>query len=133
MRDLLDRKDFDDTEVPRSQEIAPPQDPTVGLCLGPCGGPKGGGCSYERGTRVLISKVTFINVTTRGKTKNLYQFRDIAKTRQRENFIKTNTGGNRQKVTFIDTTMAVKYAPAILNWVPLMNTCKCTPACNTPL
>jgi hypothetical protein len=26
------------------------QDPTVGLCLGPYGGPSGGGVSYERGT-----------------------------------------------------------------------------------
>ena len=27
-----------------------PQDPTVGLCLGPCGGPKGVDVVYERGT-----------------------------------------------------------------------------------
>ena len=31
------------TGVPRSQETAPPQDPSVGLYLGPYGGPKGGG------------------------------------------------------------------------------------------
>ena len=28
------------------------QDPTVGLCVGPYGGPRGGGGSYERGTPV---------------------------------------------------------------------------------
>ena len=31
-----------DTGVPRSYEKAPPQDPTVGLHLDPCGDPKGG-------------------------------------------------------------------------------------------
>jgi len=31
------------TGVPRSKETAPPQDPTVGLCLGTYGGPRGGG------------------------------------------------------------------------------------------
>ena len=30
----------------------PPQDPTVGLCLGPCGGPREAGFSDERGTPV---------------------------------------------------------------------------------
>ena len=30
----------------------PPKDPTVGLCLGPCGGPRGWMFSYKRGTRV---------------------------------------------------------------------------------
>ena len=35
-----------------SYETALPQDPTVGLCLGPYGDPKGGGGSYERGTPV---------------------------------------------------------------------------------
>ena len=34
------------TGVPRSHETAPPQDPTVGLCLVPYGDPSGGG-SYE--------------------------------------------------------------------------------------
>ena len=29
------------TGAPRLKENAPPQDPTVGLCLGPCGGPRG--------------------------------------------------------------------------------------------
>ena len=29
--------------VPRSQETSPPQDLSVGICLGPCGGPGGGG------------------------------------------------------------------------------------------
>jgi len=32
------------TGVPRSYEIASPSDPAVGICLGPCGGPRGGGC-----------------------------------------------------------------------------------------
>ena len=40
------------TGVPRSQETAPPQDPRVGLCLGPYGGPKEVGVSYKRGTPV---------------------------------------------------------------------------------
>ena len=34
------------TGVPRSQENASPQDPTVGLCLGPYGGPRGGGVFF---------------------------------------------------------------------------------------
>ena len=32
------------TGVPRSEEAAPTQDPSVGLCLGPCGGPREVGC-----------------------------------------------------------------------------------------
>ena len=32
------------TGVPRSYETFPSQDPTVGVCPGPCGGPGGGGC-----------------------------------------------------------------------------------------
>ena len=39
--------------VPRSKETSPPLDPTVGLRLGPYGGPRGVGVSYERGTRVV--------------------------------------------------------------------------------
>ena len=31
------------TGVPRSEETAPHSDPTVGMCLGPYGGPRGGG------------------------------------------------------------------------------------------
>ena len=31
----------------------PPQDPTVALCLGTCGNPKGVGISFERGTLVV--------------------------------------------------------------------------------
>ena len=31
----------------------PPYDPTVALCLGPYGGPRGGTFSYERGTLLL--------------------------------------------------------------------------------
>ena len=36
------------TGVPRSQETASRWDPTVGLCLGPYGGPRGWAFSYER-------------------------------------------------------------------------------------
>ena len=32
------------TGVPRSYKNVPPQDPTVALCLGPYGGPRGVGC-----------------------------------------------------------------------------------------
>ena len=32
-----------DAGVPRSHKSAPPEDPTVGLCLGHYGGPRGGG------------------------------------------------------------------------------------------
>ena len=39
------------TGVPRSEDEPPPTDPTVGLCLGPYGGPQGGG-------GVLMSEVT---------------------------------------------------------------------------
>jgi hypothetical protein len=42
--------------LPRSKETAPPWDPTVGLCLGPYGGPRGA-VSYERG-----APVTQINI-----------------------------------------------------------------------
>ena len=35
----------------------PPQDPTAGLCLDPCGGPKGVSVSYERGTPVHGGRV----------------------------------------------------------------------------
>ena len=38
------------------KKLPPPYDPTVGLYLGPCGGPGGGGAvSHKRGTRVDIS------------------------------------------------------------------------------
>ena len=40
------------TGVPRSYKNALPWDPTVGLCLGPYGGPKDGDFSYERGSPV---------------------------------------------------------------------------------
>jgi len=36
--------------VPGSCNNAFPEDPTVGLCLGAYGGPRGGAFSYERGT-----------------------------------------------------------------------------------
>jgi len=42
------------TGVPRSYETAPPWDPTVAICQGPCGGPGGGAVSYERGTPVPV-------------------------------------------------------------------------------
>ena len=38
--------------VPRSRENDTPQDPTVGLCLWPCGGPRGWAFSSDRGTPV---------------------------------------------------------------------------------
>ena len=41
------------TGAPRSYETAPPYDPTIGLYLGPYGGPRGGALSYDRGTPVL--------------------------------------------------------------------------------
>jgi len=41
------------TGVPRSQQAATPEDPTVGLYLGSCGGPGLGAVSYKRGTPVL--------------------------------------------------------------------------------
>ena len=37
------RNPQDPIGVPRSKENAPPQNPTVGLCPGPYGGPRGGG------------------------------------------------------------------------------------------
>ena len=37
------------TGVPRSQENAPPQVPTAGLCVGPYGGPRGKAVPHERG------------------------------------------------------------------------------------
>jgi hypothetical protein len=33
---------------------APPEDPTVARCLEPCGGPRGGAVSHERGTPVSL-------------------------------------------------------------------------------
>ena len=42
-----------DTGVPLACENAPSYDPTVGLCIGPYGGHRGGGAfSYERGAPV---------------------------------------------------------------------------------
>ena len=40
--DLGDMAGHRGTRLPRSQETAPPPDPTAGLCLGPWGGPRGG-------------------------------------------------------------------------------------------
>ena len=42
------------TGVPHSSETLP--DPTVGLYLGSCGGPRGVAVSYERGTPVEDSQ-----------------------------------------------------------------------------
>ena len=42
------------TRVPRTQETATHYDPAAGLYLGPYGGPRGGGISYERGTLVAV-------------------------------------------------------------------------------
>ena len=44
------------TGVPRSYEIPPPQDPTVALCLGTCGDPRGVGVCYEQGTPVKTTR-----------------------------------------------------------------------------
>ena len=42
-------------------KTAPPQDPTVGLCLGPYGGPRGGAVYYDRGTFVsTLERVRFV-------------------------------------------------------------------------
>ena len=38
----------------------PPQDPTVGLCLGTYGDPVGLGVCYERGTLPCIAEVPFL-------------------------------------------------------------------------
>jgi hypothetical protein len=43
------------TGVPRSQETAFSQDSTVGLCLWPCGSPRGAAVSCERGAPVPSS------------------------------------------------------------------------------
>ena len=43
------------TGVPRSLENVSSKDPTLGLCLGPYGGPGGGEVSYERGTHAGVS------------------------------------------------------------------------------
>jgi len=42
------------TGAPHSQETAPPLDSTFGPCLGPYGGLRGVGVSYERGTPVAV-------------------------------------------------------------------------------
>ena len=41
------------TGLPRSNETVPPWDPTVGLCLGPYGGPGGGGLFLESEVSLL--------------------------------------------------------------------------------
>ena len=50
------------TGVPRSQKTAPPSDPSVGLCPGPCGCPRGGAVSYERGAPVTTAVVLPISM-----------------------------------------------------------------------
>jgi len=48
------------TGVPHLQENAPPRDPTVGLCLGSWGGPRGWAFCYWRGTPVaFVPGITF--------------------------------------------------------------------------
>jgi hypothetical protein len=47
----------------------PPSEPTKGLCLRPCGDPRGGGVSYERGTPIRThpheaNRCDFIKPTT---------------------------------------------------------------------
>jgi len=57
------------TGVSCSEENAPLYGPTVGLCLGPCGGPRGWVFSYERGTLVhfLLQIMTRTALTRRVK------------------------------------------------------------------
>ena len=50
------------TGVPRSSESASLEDPTVGICLGPYGGPRGGALSYQRGT--YVEDVTCVYTVT---------------------------------------------------------------------
>ena len=82
--------------------------------------------------------MTFIDVSTRGE-RHIETFvnSNIEEIGQRDNFIKTNTGEEKQTVTFDDKNTAVTYAPAIFNSGPFMNTCTatatCAPACNTTL
>ena len=37
-------------------KLPPPKDPTVGLCLGPYGGPRKGVISYDRGTSGVATR-----------------------------------------------------------------------------
>ena len=50
----------------------PPQDPTVALCLGTCGDPRGLGVSYERGTPVhsLLRAIGQCSATTQHLLNN---------------------------------------------------------------
>ena len=41
------------------KKTPPPLDPTVGVCLGSCGSPRGGALSYERGNPVGFSRGTY--------------------------------------------------------------------------
>ena len=52
------------TGVPHSYETAHSQDPTVGLCLGPYGGPRGGAIFYEQGTPVAFPRRRTVAVRT---------------------------------------------------------------------
>ena len=52
------------TGVPRSKEAEPPEDPIVGLCLGPYGAPKGGSISYEQGSPVRCTLDGFVGGAT---------------------------------------------------------------------
>ena len=45
------------TGAPRSQQNTTPQEPPVGICPGPYGGPRGGAFSDERGTPVFICRL----------------------------------------------------------------------------
>ena len=45
------------TGIPRSHETTTPPHPTVGMCLGPDGCPRGLAFSYEQGTPVCASDV----------------------------------------------------------------------------
>ena len=51
-----DLQPFSNTGVHRPSETAPPLDPTVGLCLWPYGGPRGGGRHFLSEVPLYVSK-----------------------------------------------------------------------------
>ncbi len=62
-------------------ETASPKDPTVGLCLGPCGGPTGeAALSYEKGT--LAPQVCVLSLTV---TLVFYLYLYPRRVRERKN------------------------------------------------
>ena len=55
---LSTRKKRTPAGVFRSKTTPPPWDPTVALCLGAYGDPRGAGVSYERGTPAGLGALT---------------------------------------------------------------------------